>query len=69
LRIENGAGGEEGACSKCAGSPTSGTDSRLPHSVTTFVAPSAKIEALLRNLYAEQTRGDPSRPVKRCFMP
>jgi SNF2 family DNA or RNA helicase len=72
LRIENGANGEEGACPKCAESLTTRTNSRLPHSAATFVAPSAKVEALLKNLHAEQTvetRSHSSRPVKRCVIP
>ena len=64
--------GEEGSCPKCATSPSSRDDPSYPSPETTFVPPSAKIEALLRNLHTEQgvqTSQKPSKPVKRSLIP
>jgi SNF2 family DNA or RNA helicase len=63
--------GEEGLCPKCATSPSSGGDSSFPSPAETCLPPSAKIEALLRNLYTEQaveTSQRPSKPIKRSLV-
>jgi SNF2 family DNA or RNA helicase len=64
--------GEEVLCLKCAKSPSSGDDSSFPSPADTCLLPSAKIEALLRNLHTEQavkTSQGPSKPVKRSLTP
>lgn len=65
--------GEEASCPKCATSPSPRDDSSRPSPETTFSPPSAKIEALLRNLRTEQAveaRGHrPSKPIKRSLIP
>ena len=64
--------GEEGSCPKCATSPGSRDYSSCPSPEATFLPPSAKIEALLRNLHTEQaveTSQRPSKPVKRSLIP
>jgi SNF2 family DNA or RNA helicase len=64
--------GEESLCPKCATSPRSGDDSSFPSPAETCLPPSAKIEALLRNLHTEQaveTSQRPSKPVKRSLIP
>ena len=61
---------EEGLCPNCATSPSSGDDSSFPSPADTCLPPSAKIEALLRNLHTEQaveTRQGPYKPVKRSL--
>ena len=63
--------GEEELCPKCATSPSSRDDPSSPGPEATFLPPSAKIEALLRNLHTEQaaeTSQRPSKPVKRCLI-
>jgi SNF2 family DNA or RNA helicase len=62
---------EEGICPKCATSSSSGDDSIFPYPADTCLPPSAKIEALLRNLHTEQvadTSQGPSKPVKRSLI-
>lgn len=63
---------EEGLCPKCATSPNSGGDSSFLSPPETGLSPSAKIEALLRNLHTEQgveTTQRPPEPVKRSPIP
>ena len=64
--------GEEGSCPKCATSPSSTDDLSCPNPEATVSPPSAKVEALLRNLRTEQaveTSQRPSKPVKRSLIP
>lgn len=64
--------GEEGSCPKCATSPSSRDDPSCPSPEATFLPPSAKIEALLRNLrteHAVEPSQRPSKPVKRSLVP
>ena len=59
---------KERTCPKCVVASGTGTHSSTSNSITTFTRPSAKIEALLRNLHSEQIldhRWNPPRPVKR----
>jgi SNF2 family DNA or RNA helicase len=63
--------GEEGLYPKCATSPGSWDDTGLPSLAATCLPPSAKIEALLRNLQTEQavsTCQRLSKPVKRSLI-
>ena len=64
--------GEEGSCPKCATSPSSREDSSCHSPEPISSPPSAKIEALLRNLHTEQaveTSQRPSKPIKRSLIP
>lgn len=63
---------EEGDCPKCATSPNSGEYSSFASLANTCPPPSAKIEALLRNLHTEQMADNSQRtlkPVKRSPTP
>jgi SNF2 family DNA or RNA helicase len=63
---------EEGVCPKCATSPSSGDESSFASLAETCPPPSAKIEALLRNLHTEQAVKNSQRlsePVKRSPFP
>ena len=60
--------GNTPTCPKCVVASATGTHSSASNSVTTLTRPSAKIEALLRNLHSEQVlenRWNQARPVKR----
>jgi SNF2 family DNA or RNA helicase len=59
LSHENGTIENERMCPKCAMTSTSGANPRPQKRGTSFISPSAKVEALLRNLRAEQSTKDP----------
>lgn len=63
---------EESSCPRCAAMPSSPWDDlRLSSPADVCLPPSAKIEALLRNLHAEQAINisqEPSKPVKRFLL-
>ena len=64
--------GEEGFCPRCATSPSSRDVTSCPSPDAIFIPPSAKIEALLRNLRTEQaveTSQRPLKPIKRSPIP
>lgn len=66
------ASGEEAVCPKCATPSGSGDYSSFTSHTETRSPPSAKIEALLRNLHTEQAVKNsqrPSEPVKRSPFP
>jgi len=70
FQYEENTPGEERTCPKCVATSGTGTHLNISSSATTFTQPSAKIEALLRNLHLEQILGNhqnPARPVKRCL--
>ena len=72
FRSEDSTAGGERRCPICVAAPRMGTDSSLPNPTTTFIPPSAKIEAMLKNLHSEQileSHWNPTRPIKRCLTP
>jgi SNF2 family DNA or RNA helicase len=56
---------DERMCPKCAIAPTGGAGLRASDLSITSARPSAKVEALLRNLHEEQTTGNWDNPTKR----
>ena len=72
FQFEGNTAGEERKCQKCVAASGAGTYPDISSSATTFTRPSAKVEALLRNLYSEQILGkhwNQARPVKRYLAP